>query len=602
MGISAVTKSNETAAVRTVFAERLTAAPVWNNTAIDEAVWGEPAVILTPGAEAAGLVYASGSGTAYDGAQVRLYLRWDDACLYVAVRADDPDGHPAVSAPGETWTGDALQLFLDPEGAAASGDPAFPFSSNCRNLTFNRVTGGALELNEHSGKAGFDNTVPDPRLEKSYRYDGGRLDMMLKIPHSALGVADGDAEAGFVYGFGIAKFFSGEDCSWTAHLDWGKSGRNGSIAVVLRNGSAPVRKPDAEKIVRVSAASNANASAQAADLKPGTRLVSTARGTYAVYVNRVRHNSNNYNAAYNQFTLVSVTGRDAKKLAFQYTAEDSVDILAAGDRVHITGGASSLVQKPGPQKAVLDLWYYNEETGVLQGYHTRQFSFEGGSPFRYQTAFVRGDAVTAVFSAEEGGLSRLAWAKFDLRAGKWSAPVTAGAPVPPVGGEVYAFAAADGFALVYASGTSVQRVRVPESVRQTVFAEPLSSGTLLDAYMSASGELYTLISRCGGIGLYRDGAFLSVLPGGGADRYAKMTELGGSAYIVTMKRGTGASYQLFRDGVLLREEQLSARIVPAASHEITDRATGSTRTGAITVMFPAERGSLGWYAFEIAPD
>ena len=120
--------------------------------------------------------------------------------------------------------------------------------------------------------------------------------------------------------------------------------------------------------------------------------------------------------------------------------------------------------------------------------------------------------------------------------------------------------------------------------------------------MSASGKPYTLISRGGGIGLYRDGAFLSVLPGGGDDRYAKMTEIGGSAYIVTMKRGTGASYQLFRDGVLLREEQLSARIVPAASHEITDRATGSTRTGAITVMFPAERGSLGWYAFEIAPD
>ena len=97
---------------------------------ITEAEWGEPTTVIRQ----SDAVTVKDSDPGYNrffykldtfddttlSLEYTLWLRWDENCFYVGVKAKDPDGHSLKNGRYNTWDGDAFRCRIDPEGSNAA--------------------------------------------------------------------------------------------------------------------------------------------------------------------------------------------------------------------------------------------------------------------------------------------------------------------------------------------------------------------------------------------------------------------------------------------------------------------------------------------------
>ncbi|MCI8610449.1 MAG: hypothetical protein HFE66_00850 [Clostridiales bacterium] len=144
---------------------------------ISEAEWGESSFIVESGSAAsksssepvnnAFFYWRPGYGTDDKNMSYEVWMRWDANYFYVGVKVTDPDGHSLKGGKGNTWNGDAMQIFVDYLGANSlvggktyvpkMGPTPWKYKDQVPDFLvgYPQIVGGFIEMFENKTKTGM---------------------------------------------------------------------------------------------------------------------------------------------------------------------------------------------------------------------------------------------------------------------------------------------------------------------------------------------------------------------------------------------------------------------------------------------------------------
>lgn len=108
-----------------------------------------------------------GYGTDQTTMSYEVWLRWDANYFYVGVKVEDPDGHSLKGGKGNTWNGDAMQIFVDYLGANSlvggntyvpqMGPTPWRYKDQVPDFLvgYPQIVGGFIEMFENKTKTGM---------------------------------------------------------------------------------------------------------------------------------------------------------------------------------------------------------------------------------------------------------------------------------------------------------------------------------------------------------------------------------------------------------------------------------------------------------------
>ena len=362
------------------------------------------------------------------------------------------------------------------------------------------------------------------------------------------------------------------------------------------------------------------------------RVLTTQTGTYGVYMvsENIFAKVGNGAEAVNEFALVKLDGNDTVLLATGHTIHGEVDLMAdSNGEIYLVGGGNYLRAKRATnhpaalpidesvEQAVLSVWHYNEENGVLDGYTTNSYSFDQPGDYEYVTAVMDNAQrkIQMLFQGETAGQQYLSWFVFDLNTYQWTGSVKTAAVSKTIG-DVYAFSKDNGALLIFADqgSTGIHSIRIPSMEEASIEESTVVSGdsVLCDAYMDRSDALHLLYKQENVIYHHAAGAASELAIDAGADVRMVQDKDGGYA-ILAMQRNENAALQIFSsaDGssfISVYEHTFPKVIVgknsafrqPKAPFAISTLRNGSLQENTFGVMFPANYfGTPDWHYFAV---
>ena len=459
----------------TVIKANKTSANLDMSAIITASTWGEPAIYVNKNSYNATLWQHNAKPEDSD---MDIYTLWDAEYLYIGVVSPDADAR----GDEDSWEGDGVQFKL------CAGNT---MGADAKNIYF---TLGADNASMTAGDSCKD-------YDKNVQVKDGKLYATIAIPFADLGLTEADVKAGAEFAFSILRISATSEHEYAGWLAWGaffgpnheyNANNATDNVIVLVDANASTSEEVEEFVSKLTNIPKASAGMMSEDgIAGGHKIAKTANGVYAVYLTR----SDVLGSAVNEFTLQKVGNGTSEEVAYGYTYYGLQDLVADKDgNVYVIGGSSSWnmlslnddFDGSEAEQAVLNIWRYNEATGVLNGYTTYK-EFADGELYTYLTSTVdteNGKIYTAFYGYTEEYEVVVECFVFDIATMSWEEEsVSIALSSEP--SSIYAYAGEEGMDFIYNDGFGIYAV-------ENGVEEYLGEGLLEDVYKDSDGDVHVL--------------------------------------------------------------------------------------------------------------
>lgn len=614
-GDNLIVLSNKVAATGSLIeAEKSSVAPVISDVITSNA-WGKPSISVDKNSYNAALKNYDG-GTAED-VGMDIYAVWDEQYLYLRVVSPETDPRGGK----DSWTGDGIQFKI------SAGNK---MSADAKNIYFTLGTDNvSVQIGASDDKC--------KKYEHSLIVKDGIMYAAIAIPFADLGMTEADVKAGAPLSFSILRISGTSENPYAGWLAWGAffgvdaennpGCMSDNVIVLMDKDASDSGNQDEEfesLLLNIPKSANGAMSEAGTSLKFGNgtshKIVKTKNGIYAVYLTTADIIKAGKKTAVNEFTLQKIANGSSQEVAYGYTYEGLQDIVADADgNVYIVGGGSTWAvkkmsykynYKDTAEKAVLNIFKYNEETGTLNGYTAyRPFknATEGYVYLGSATDVKAGKIYTAYIGVNsDGKYTDIEYFTFDTASMKWEEKSTTFKTELDDMTDAAVFVVDGGMGMVYANASSIRFVKADGTHTN------IADGKLCDVYKDEAGDIRVLYT------VGEDGAIklITVKADGTVDEPAqtaisseayavKFVSVGGKNYIVAIDKVNPAEALLY-DGTNFNEIariKMDEAVVYETALMVAGSDIGSVDDKGITIMFAGYRGiAMSWYCATIPVD
>lgn len=563
------------------------------NEPITDEKWGKPVASLNKDSYNASLFRYNADPT---DVTMDVYIRWNEKYTYLGVVSPDSD----LRGDSESYMGDGIQFKI------SAGKT---MTSDALNLYFT--------LSKDNKSVVCGNSCAD--MEKNILYVDGKLHMMIAIPNESLGVMEADVKSGTSYSLSLLRISGTSEHAYAGWLAWGaffgvdnpyNKDCVGDNVIVLYDENASAGGEEEFESLLTNITQSANSAMAEYGVKDGNKIIATEKGVYVLYVTRAQVIKNKKGSAVNEFSLQFIDNdKTVKELAYGYSYNGVQDIVMDKDgNVYVVAGSSSWdVKSLSPsltdyktkdEEAILDIWKYNEKTGILNGYTVhRKFAGKSANGYEY-AASVIDEKTGKIYTVYKGNTNdskyAFAYFTFDIASKKWEAE-SKSVITSEAAEKVYAYVNADDLAFVYGSEKSVYSVSKGEEKK-------IADGKLSNVYVAGNGTVYALYAAAGNISI-------SSISGGDVKSgstdvtencIVDVVEVGGKLYVVSLNTSKAAEVTVreLTDSLSLGEgvnTKLDNVVVPYGV------VMASVKGDSISIMSAGKRGTvMSWYYNEVA--
>lgn len=582
--------------------------------------WGEPAIHVDKNSYNTSLKNYDG-GTAED-VYMDIYTTWDGKYLYIGVISNDED----LNGASEYYKGDGLQFGLS-KGTVNKARDQFDIC-----LTFDKdVSADAIlyVTNNFAKEDEGEDKHPTYAHSLTYSEEDKLFYAAVQIPLEDLEFIEEDIKAGLTLDFSILRLSATKDNPYAGWLAWGaffgagheynlKSSCDNKIVLIDSNAvniteSEVVDDDFKSLLLNIRESAKTVSSTSGMNLEFGAsaayKIITTANGTYAVYLSRtdeILGKDTGYSAV-NEFTLVKIANGEATEIGFGYVYGGLVDLVADNDgNIYIIGGTSSYVmdkvtdKNNGAEKAVLNIFKYNEETGALNGQKQYRAFANKADMHTYLGCAIDGGKIYTVFAGKsaDGKYTDIEYFTYDLETSKYDKESGGFAINVANITNSAIFVLEDGIGFICSDGNVIRYFNAKGEETK------IDAANLEDIYMDENGNVKIL---CGEtlkvVTINPNGAVSTevIVSEVASEGYAfRFAQVGTKRYIIATETEAAANVRVYSDEFeLISETKLDKLIKCYSSFMVADDFAENAEN--VTVMFVGTRGKVkDWYTSEVS--
>lgn len=559
--------------------------------------WGKPAISVNKDSYNATLdghrdENGNVAGTPED-VSMDIYTKWDDKNLYIGVVSPDTD---VMGCDEESWKGDGIQFKI------STGTKLSDTAS--QNIYFS------------INKDGLTASIGDTTYSYALKIENDVMYAAVAVPFEKLAMSNLDIKAGATLAIDLIRISGTKDDEYAGWLAWGSffdapycQSCVGDNVIVLVNSTAvdvPDNSGTVDKFESLLTAIDTEAGQYILDSAIGSefgdsaehKIITTKNGTYVLYI--TRNVTCGSNTVVNEFTLVQIVDGEAVEVAYNYTYDSLVDMVADKDgNIYIVSGSSSttlnkIKNSNDAEKAILNIFKYDETTKALNGQKAYRAFTSTAKEHKYLGSTIdtaNGKIYTAYIGIDENGkYTCVEYFTYDIETGKYAKETTAYDVSLDKITNSTVVALENGMGFICSDGTNISYF-VADGTK-TVIAQ----GNFEDAYVNADGSVNVLGGNTFGIiTIGSDGSVTKTNPDG--NYTYKFVKVGDELYIIAMDTENAAQVKLYnaKDLSLVKTVKLDEVVKYKSSFMVALDLTGSTDS--ITVMFAGNRGKVThWYS------